>query len=167
MTESIPLRSLFQMAHAKRLKPTPMGYFFAVPIGYTPLAHVYHAASSVWASARQQARRASSYSRSSMSQALYPARYSSPSYCREIPSCSPMSITMDRYSSAWRLMDLHIGEYHRQEAMRLESSNRLTLRCPSRSMARMVPWSGSMTSFRHHRMPRTLTACSRNYLVEA
>lgn len=30
------------MAHAKRLKPTLMGYFFAVPIGYTPIAHIYH-----------------------------------------------------------------------------------------------------------------------------
>ena len=102
-----------------------------------------------------------------MSQALYPARDSSPSSCREIPSCSPMSITMDRYSSSWRFMDLHSGEYHRQEAMRLESSNRLTLRCPSRSMARMVPWSGSMASFRHHRMPRALAARSRISLVEA
>src|SRR5699024_6563522 len=76
-------------------------------------------------------------------------------------------ITMDRYSSSWRFMDLHGGEYHRQEAMRLESSNRLTLRCPSRSMARMVPWPGSMASFRHHRMPRALTARSRISLVEA
>ena len=39
---SIPLGTLFQMAHAKRLKLTPMGYFFAVPIGYTPLAHDRH-----------------------------------------------------------------------------------------------------------------------------
>src|SRR5699024_4422885 len=121
MTESIPLGSLAQMAYAKRLKPTPMGYFFAVPLGYTPLAYVYHAASSARASARQQARRASSYSRSSISQALYPARDSSPSSCREIPSCSPMSITMDRYSSSWRSTGFHSGEYHCQEAMRLES----------------------------------------------